>query len=110
MPHNSHGDISANNMVGSPGQGEGNFEIGQILHLKFETRNLRWDSLPRRLGVEFEISSQWCPNVGNVGARKCLELMPLAMARRFIDLNQIRSNHFLSADGLRASLRVSTLR
>ena len=25
-----------NNMLGSPGQGEGNFEIGRILHLKSE--------------------------------------------------------------------------
>ena len=30
-------------MLGSPG-GEGNFEIGRILHLKFENRNLRSDS------------------------------------------------------------------
>ena len=33
----------ANNTVGSPGQGEGNFEIGQILHLNSEIRNLRLD-------------------------------------------------------------------
>jgi len=32
-------------------------EIGRILHLKFETRNLRLDWLPRDLPVQFAISS-----------------------------------------------------
>jgi len=39
-------------------QGEGNFEIGRILHLKFETRNLRMDSLACGVWVvHSEISS-----------------------------------------------------
>jgi hypothetical protein len=61
MLHNSHGDTRANNIVGSAGQGEGSFEIGQILHLKFETRNLRMDvQTPKASAdwaVQFEISS-----------------------------------------------------
>jgi hypothetical protein len=40
----------------SSGQGEGKFEIGRILHLKFETRNLRLDSRAD-CPVQFEISS-----------------------------------------------------
>ena len=66
------------------------------------------------------IHNQWCPNVEDQQAYKSLKSMALAIAGRFIDLNQIRmplsatsqrevsnelgSNGFLTADGLRSSL------